>query len=561
MANEEIIAHPRIPSSTYVYGKAKVITTTIIEGPVFQPWETKLLKTGLSAVCAAPCLICVAQYRSDDETGSPFGVPFTIVEQTDAIDIAVPVTNQTPVPRTCRNPEDTLTIVLFTVKLEHVHIEPIHIFCSGHSPFGRRERAPHRVTSTSVPTGHLTKIVLKRTRWLKYKDVYAHATHVTSVVCTFTDLAITRYNSAQVRAVSDPAVRLSSVEIISGADNTARFILFYDGHIYGDAPHAPPDTLMLQIHLTVNRAPVIFRRNPEPLLSKINENGFYVRCPRRLDLRKGTTTTVTIDNGFISDTHVAFFFPKTHPDLEMTLSTWQEKKRLVFQITTLRDTVLPFRSVLGRVHFFSKQNGSIYQMYEERVTPQSQLLMHLTQPADSQPASSEPPSMLPSAPPAEQDLQELFQDENEIPDFSDDDIEDFATDSSDDETVDFSTFASDTTEQRNPLSEIPPRQPRPRRETQYVNPDDIARPIYVGMALENEPDCNKYLLNARNSQFAFRVSAMEQMMYTAYTPMLEQLIYFTKAGTDKIVVNLSMIAGRFVNLPSKSRTETLRLTD
>ncbi|AAF99170.1 pR82 [rat cytomegalovirus strain Maastricht] len=578
MAADRMIANPKDPASPYAYGKTQCLNLSLTNGPVFRPGESKRLKSGLSVATKSPAVICVAERTPHPRRRRPFAVKFTYLDgQEDLVNVSATVTNESASPRTHRTPESHTDLSVFALPLGHVPMNHFHIFLSTR-PESRlkTDAAPFRVTPGNAAK-NLVKVVLRNQRWERTPSA-AFGTHITTVVFQVPGLRYSEYDTVHPTAASDPGVRLDRAELIGAAADVLRLYLIFDPRAPGSS-QSPPSSLTLQLNFVVHGTTNVLRRNPEPLLSRRHDNGYEVRCPRTLYVKAGQTTALVIDTAYSAHGSLtAVFFPKDIPDAEMSLALWPEKRPLIVTLTARRDLGIRAHAVLGRVHLFPADSAMFVEPSSAQTTAQSRVRVQLTEPGD-----------YPDTPPSPSEARDEDPDENRAAapsrrpfgvDYPYERHEAGAAPTPDEEAVaDFANLSLDpapSRRRRRPLREVPPRRSsrdgtfdaleyNPPRADPADAPSDrddgdedgdaesfedfVAGPFQVAVQdAEEERRSQRMILHFGPHFLSVRLAHLEPLMFTVFTPLLNEAVYFAEPGIDKSVVSFA-VTGRFLNLP------------
>lgn len=578
MAADRMIANPKDPASPYAYGKTQCLNLSLTNGPVFRPGESKQLKSGLSVATKSPAVICVAEKTPHPRRRCPFTVKFTYLDnQEDLVNVTATVTNESSSPRTHRTPESNMDLSLFALPLGHVPMNHFHIFLSTR-PESRlkTDSAPFRVTPGNV-SKNLVKVVLRNQRWERTPNA-AFGTHITTIVFQVPGLRYSEYDTVHPTAASDPGVRLDRAELIGTAADVLRLYLIFDPRTPGSS-QSPPSSLTLQLNFLVHGTANVLRRNPEPLLTKRHDNGYEVRCPRTLYVKAGQTTTLVIDTAYSARGSItAVFFPKDIPGAELSLTLWPEKRPLTITLTARRDLGIRANTVLGRVHLFPADSAMFVEPSSVQTTAQSRVQIQLTEPGD-----------YPDTPPSPSEARDEGPDENRTAapsrrpfgiDYPYERHEGAAAQTLDEEaTADFANLSLNSISperRRRPLREVPPRRSsrdgtfdaleynRPTADpfNELLDRDDgdddgdgesfedfVAGPFQVAIQDAEEEHRSQHMILHFGPHFlSVRLAHLEPLMFTVFTPLLNEAVYFTEPGIDKSVVSFT-VTGRFLNPP------------
>lgn len=604
---DRVVANPKDPASTYAYGRTHCLTLNLTNGPVFRPGETKRLKSGLSVATKAPAVICVARRVLDPQRPCPFSTKFTYLEdQTDLVNVTTSVTNESASPRTHRTPDNNMGLSVFALPLTRFSINPLPLFSSS-TPDVRlkMDRAPFRVITT--PTNkNVAKLVLKNQKWVKTNRT-AFGTHITSIVFKIPGLKFSDYDSVHATAISEPGVRIDRSEVVGTPADNLRIYLIFDPKAPA-ASDGPPSSLSIQLNFFIFGSPHLLRKNPEPLLVRRPDNGYDVRCPRTVYVKTGDTTKIVIDNAcWLEHGYIAVFFPRDIPGADLKLAFWRMTKPLSISVTARRDVKIPYNAILGRIHFFPSNSPLFSKTSASNGVDQSQVHIQILDP-DNEPETPPPPR---PPPPTREGTEDRNRDEgpNEnaipiphprpfgidypydrhagdgpVPDNDDDDG------IADDTTTDFANLslgsapAQHRSRHRRPLSEVPPR--RSDRDGRFDafnynlrnaaaaeedelnallgrNRDDdddedgesfedfVAGPFQVAIAnAQEEEDSSSMILHLGPHFLSFNVDRLEPIMFTMYTPLLTETVFFAEPGIDKMLTSFA-VTGRFLTAPER----------
>lgn len=472
-----------------------------------------------------------------------------------------------------------MEISVFALPLGYVPMNHFHIFLST-SPESRlkTDSVPFRVIPGTV-TKNLVKVVLRNQRWERTPKM-TFGTHITTIVFQVPGLRYSEYDTVYPMATSDHGVRIDRAELIGRGADTLRVYLIFDPRTPG-ASQSPPSSLTLQLNFVVHGTLNVLRRNPEPLLTRRPDNGYEVHCPRTLYIKAGRTSTLVIDTAYSANGSItAVFFPRNIPGAELPLFLWPEKRSLTITITARRDLRIQATTILGRLHLFPSDSPLFTEPSSTETTAQSRVQVQLTEAGDYPDTPLSPgddrddgtnenisaPS--PRRPFGINYPYERYEGADER-DLDDEATEDFAN---------LSLNSVQPERRRRPLDEVPPR--RSSRDGTFdaltynqptANPFDdlverndedddgdgdgegpedfVAGPFQVAVQDAEEERRSQHMILHFGPHFlSVRLAHLEPLMFTLFTPLLNETIYFTEPGIDKSVISFT-ITGRFLTPP------------
>ncbi|AWV68167.1 M82 protein [Murid betaherpesvirus 1] len=359
-----VTADPNKPASTFVHGWCAYLSLRVTKGPLFKGQETKFLNTGLSLATSAPAVTCLAQRLPQGRTPSALSVPFTVLtEPEDFINVVLPVRNTSKLPKNSSDSEDQIFVTAFALPLASVQLNEYPLFRQNPGFKPEFEQEAHQTNAEQLNDSHLIKVTHRRVRWTQSKK-FQFSTHHTTITATLPrSVPANTYVAAELKAISDPMVRLDSSILIPRPEETAhhrlRIQLVFDGHA-DDAKKVkkPPTSLTVHVLLHRDAIPFALRHFPYKSLERITtfDNGYRVMSPMKIEARKGTTWTINIDNGYSCDgRYTGVFFPKYSTQLDIEVCRWIETRTLNISVTALADVVIPVGLELGRVYFFANR--------------------------------------------------------------------------------------------------------------------------------------------------------------------------------------------------------------
>lgn len=573
------VADPDNPLSPYIFGQTKFLTVMIGTGPVFRPNETKLLKTGVSITLTGPAIVCAVQGITDyTRDPPPFRIPFTVLKQEDCFDITVPCKNNSNSPKTPRTHEHNVAVSIFALPLYEAVVNPTPILRKRSSPKTRLDNTPFRVDASKAPhAGFVVKTLFKQFRWLDVEDSETRLYHATAIFQARVPWKL--YDTMVLKCASDPGIVVESTEYMR-TEKTVRIYLLFDKR-RPNASSTPPTSMSMQFHILLSNAPIVLRRIPEPVLTKIHGNGFEVRCPTTTILKKGVLGKIFIDNAYNANgKFCAVFFPRNDDKLDFHLSSWRERRQLLIRVTaTESDATIKENEYIGNIFFFPANQRLFYRFPYKTSVPRSfaPAISVLPEHLHHIPGEEPPPSRTRARSNSESD--EMDEDEQEHQNANDreneDDMEDQEnqeTDSSDDMAMeDFSNLSLQTPP---PWSRSRPREIAPQTTglgaqdsidyNNYPDEDAVERMFQEeepGFEDEEENAPYRVLENAGEEyeeaerlllylkMLIFHVGSLRSVIFTIFTPMLNCRVYFPE-GLDNTFVMLTSLTGRFAPFPS-----------
>lgn len=333
----------------------------------FDPYETKVLNTGVKATPHTACILFCTKISS--ASSPPHAVDFVAVgpnerssnDYDSSSQISVEVTN--PSSKILLPQETPLRLILFALPLAPVRPGLLWIQKKAEDPRGR-PRFPISILAV-IPSVNSLDIELVATG-LCWKP-YPRDQRLTTVISLDMFKAdIRRYTTAQIRSCTQKGVYVHEVMTTQATGNVYITLLTREGEV------VPPSSLVLRITFHGEETPetattfssmvstpslpsqkwIAFNTSPDPTFYIPHSHGITITCPKNVHLFPGHQSRIEISVSFCSEqAHLGLFIPSPRDNVSCQITAWREKRVLSLVVTATVSTDLYRGELLGTAYF------------------------------------------------------------------------------------------------------------------------------------------------------------------------------------------------------------------
>ncbi|AFX83398.1 a84 [Rat cytomegalovirus ALL-03] len=313
----------------------------------FAPFETKLLKTGITITPQVPCIICIG--KSSRRPCPPHTVNLITMGPTDLPrDISVEVTN--PSARTLGHyHEAKLAIVIFAIPLVRVRMDLLCIQRNFERPRSKSHCSVNVLTITPDKKTLDLEITSSKLVW---SPCAGNTRLTTTVIADIMRYDVRRFHTAEIKSYSTLGIYLEELAVTQSCGTLhATFVTTYESVL-------APSSMSFKIRLkeekeeTLKEHRITFPRFPDPTVCVPQAYGLQIHARHKILLAPGTLSKIDIPLSYYSKgTYTGLFTPKTRRHVTCQFVVWKERQSLSFVVSSTAPVEIAQGDMLGDVNF------------------------------------------------------------------------------------------------------------------------------------------------------------------------------------------------------------------
>lgn len=313
----------------------------------FAPFETKILKTGITITPQVPCIVCVG--KSSRRPCPPHAVNLLTMGPTDlAREISVEVTN--PSARTLGHyHEARLAIVIFAIPLAPVRMDLLCIQRNFERPRSKAHCSVNVLTITPDKKTLDLEITSSKMVWV---PCAGNTRLTTTVMIDIMRYDVRRFHTAEIKSYSALGIYLEELAVTQSCGTLhATFVTKYESVL-------APSNMSFKIRLkeekeeTLKENRITFPRFPDPTVCVPQAYGLQIHARQNILVAPGILSKVDIPLSYYSKgTYTGLFTPKTRRHVTCQFVAWKERQTLSFAVSSTAPVEIAQGDMLGDINF------------------------------------------------------------------------------------------------------------------------------------------------------------------------------------------------------------------